>query len=48
MEDTLRSLNKEELKDLSRVRQDTADVVRRLIHKRSKVRPLVLPTIVEV
>jgi ribonuclease J len=48
LEDALRSLTKDEMKDLSRVRQDSADVVRRLIQKRTKVRPLVLPTIVEV
>jgi ribonuclease J len=46
--DVLNSLTREELKDLARVRKDAADVVRRLIQKRTNVRPLVLPTIVEV
>ncbi|HSI72559.1 MAG TPA: hypothetical protein VK934_05240, partial [Fimbriimonas sp.] len=46
--DVLTSLKSEELKDLARVRKDAADVVRRLIQKRTNVRPLVLPTIVEV
>jgi ribonuclease J len=48
VQDVLRSLTREEMKDLARVRKDAADVVRRLIQKRSNVRPLVLPTIVEV
>jgi ribonuclease J len=46
--DVLTSLKSEELKDLARVRKDAADVVRRLIQKRTNARPLVLPTVVEV
>ena len=46
--DVLNALTREELKDLARVRKDAADVVRRLIQKRSNVRPLVLPMVVEV
>ncbi len=46
--DALGALSKDELKDSTRVRQDAADVVRRLIQKRTQLRPLVLPTIVEV
>ncbi len=48
VKDVLRSLTRDEMKDLARVRKDAADVVRRLIQKKSNVRPLVLPTIVEV
>lgn len=46
--DALGALSKEELRDVNRVMHDSADVVRRLIHKRCQLRPLVLPTIVEV
>ncbi len=46
--DALSSLSKEELKDTSRVRHDATDVVKRLIQKRTNLRPLILPTIVEV
>ena len=46
--DALRSLGREEIKDVSRVRHDCADVVKRVIHKRASLRPLVLPSVVEV
>lgn len=46
--DALNALSKDELKDTSRVRHDATDVVKRLIHKRTNLRPLILPTIVEV
>jgi ribonuclease J len=46
--DALGALSKDELKDSTRVRQDSADVVKRLIQKRTQLRPLVLPTVVEV
>lgn len=46
--DSLRSLNREEIKDVSRLRHDVSDVVRRLVQKRTSLRPLVLPTIIEV
>jgi ribonuclease J len=46
--DALRSLSKDELRDISRVKHDSGDVVKRLIQKRTQLRPLVLPVIVEV
>ncbi len=46
--DGMRSLSREELKDVSRVRHDATDVVRRFIQKRASLRPLVLPTIIEL
>jgi ribonuclease J len=46
--DSLRALNREELKDVSRLRHDVTDVVKKVIHKRTSLRPLILPTIVEV
>src|SRR5579862_1234115 len=46
--DALGALSREELRDVNRVMHDSADVVRRLIQKRAQLRPLVLPTIVEV
>lgn len=46
--DALSALGREELKDLSRVKLDAADVVKKQIQKRSSLRPLVLPTVIEV
>jgi len=46
--DALSALSKDELKDTSRVKHDSGDVVKRLIQKRTGLRPLVLPIIVEV
>ncbi len=46
--DALSALSKDELKDATRVKQDSTDVVRRLIQKRTGLRPLVLPIVVEV
>lgn len=46
--DTLRHLSREELKDVGRLRHEVSDVLRKLIHKRTSMRPLVLPSIVEV
>ncbi|HWA84117.1 MAG TPA: MBL fold metallo-hydrolase RNA specificity domain-containing protein, partial [Fimbriimonadaceae bacterium] len=46
--DAIDALSREELRDTSRVRHEAQDAVRRFIHKRSSLRPLVLPTIVEV
>jgi ribonuclease J len=46
--DHLASLSKEERKDVSRVKHDAADVVRRIIQRRANLRPLVLPIVLEV
>jgi ribonuclease J len=46
--DNLRHMTRDDLKDVGRLRHETADVVKKLIHKRTSLRPLVLPTIVEV
>jgi ribonuclease J len=46
--DAIKALTREELQDVNRVKQDSADVVRRLIQKRTSLRPLVLPTVIEV
>jgi len=46
--DALAALSKDELKDTARVKHDASDVVRRLIQKRTGLRPLVLPVVVEV
>lgn len=48
LRDALNALSREEVRDVSRVRHEVADVVRRVIQKRASLRPLVLPTIVEV
>jgi ribonuclease J len=48
LNDSLAALSREELRDVTRVRHDVQDVVRRLIQKRTSLRPLVLPTIVEI
>lgn len=46
--DHLRHLSSEEIKDVSRVRHDSADIVKRFIQKRVQLRPLILPMVVEV
>lgn len=48
IEDALRQLSREELKDAVRVRHTVADSVRRTFQKRAQSRPLVVPTVVEV
>jgi ribonuclease J len=46
--DALESLSKEELRDTTRVKHEAQDAVRRFIHKRCSLRPLVLTSVVEV
>lgn len=46
--DNLNALSRDELKDTNRVKHDTADTVRKFMQKRSGLRPLVLPIVVEV
>jgi ribonuclease J len=48
LQDALRQLSKEEVRDLARVRHDTQDLIKRYINKRCNLRPMVLPTIIEV
>jgi ribonuclease J len=48
LDGALSALSPEELRDTSRVRHEAQDVVRRFINKRCGLRPLVLPTVVEV
>jgi ribonuclease J len=46
--DALNALGNEETKDINRLRHDIADVVKRMVQKKYSLRPLVLPTLVEV
>ncbi|MFI5385821.1 MAG: ribonuclease J [Fimbriimonadales bacterium] len=46
--DALSNLSREDLRDTSIVRHEAQDAVRRFIHKRCSLRPLVLPSVVEV
>jgi ribonuclease J len=46
--DVLQNLSADELRDPFRVKSDATDTVRKLIQKRTSLRPLVLPIIVEV
>jgi len=41
-------LGKSDFKDLVRVRFEVTDLVRKAIQKRSQLRPLVLPIVVEI
>jgi ribonuclease J len=46
--DLLRSMSGEELRDVTRVKHDAADTVKRLIQRQTNRRPLMVPSIVEV
>ena len=46
--DGLKALSKDELKDLTRVRHDSADIVKRLIQKQVGLRPLVVSIVLDV
>lgn len=48
VEDALRALDTNDLRDVDKVRHAVSDTVRRFVHKRASVRPLVLPTVIEV
>lgn len=48
LEDAMRQLSKDQLKDADYVKREAAEVVKRAVQKRSNVRPLILPTVVEV
>jgi len=46
--DNLTSISRDELRDTNRVKHNVSDTVRKFIQKRTSLRPLVLPIIVEV
>lgn len=46
--DALKSLSRDEIKDVSKVRHLASDMVKRTIQKRTSLRPLVLPVVIEV
>jgi ribonuclease J len=46
--DLLQSLSRDELKDVSRVKHDAAEVVKKNIQKRTSRRPLMVPNVIEV
>jgi ribonuclease J len=48
LEDALGNMSGDELRDTAKIRHEAQDVVRRFIHKRCGLRPLVLPTVIEV
>lgn len=48
VDDALNSLDANDLRDTDKVRRAVAEVTKRFVHKRASLRPLVLPTIVEV
>lgn len=46
--DSLQQLDADDLRDVDRLRHEVADIVKKFVHKKAQLRPLVLPTIVEV
>lgn len=46
--DNLNALSRDEIRDTNRVKQEVADTARRLVQKRTSLRPLVLPVVIEV
>lgn len=46
--DALKHMSKDDLKDVDKLRHEVADIVKRFVHKRAGLRPLVLPMIIEV
>lgn len=48
VQDALASLDRNELSDVDKVRHAVGDVLKRFLFKRASVRPLVIPTVVEV
>jgi ribonuclease J len=48
MVDILASLSATEIKDLNRVKQDATDVVRKVLGRRGRLRPLIVTTVIEV
>jgi mRNA degradation ribonuclease J1/J2 len=48
MVDMLASLTPNDLKDLNKVKQAATEIVRKTIVKRAQLRPLIVPSIIEV
>ncbi|MFY9233215.1 MAG: ribonuclease J [Fimbriimonadaceae bacterium] len=46
--DMLDHTNREDLRDVDKLRHDVSDAVRRFVHKRTNLRPLVMPSIVQL
>jgi len=46
--DALKQFGKEDLRDVDKVRHEVADVVKKHIQKKTQLRPVILPTILEV
>lgn len=46
--DLLSSMNPSDIKDLNKVKTDSADLVRKFLGKRIKLRPLIVPSVIEV
>jgi ribonuclease J len=46
--DALQQLSPNEVRDVDKLRRDVSDVVKRHIHKRAQLRPVILPVILEV
>lgn len=48
VDDHLRAMARDDIRDVTKVRREIADLVRRAAQKRAQIRPLVLPVIVEI
>jgi chemotaxis response regulator CheB len=48
MVDMLASLTPNDLKDLNKVKQAATEIVRKTIVKRAQLRPLIVPSVIEV
>jgi len=46
--DLLSSMNRSDIKDLNKVKTESADLVRKFLGKRIKLRPLIVPSVIEV
>ncbi len=48
LSDHLKAYSREDLKDVEVLRHEIADTIRKAIHRRSQLRPLVIPAVIEV
>ncbi len=46
--DALNALNKADLRDIDKLRRDIADLLRKYIQKQTNLRPMILPSVIEV